>query len=154
MRFIACVSAAMLVLVLISGLPAAGQQPSFGSLNVCERVPIADVAAAVAGRALESRPVDSKGMAAARCVYGLEIAGARRAFVIWMNPPEDFDDFRKSAVNRLDVRDVGDEAFETADPDTKRVQLTARRRGKVTVQVTADRSSWAQAVAKVALAKF
>jgi hypothetical protein len=32
--------------------------------------------------------------------------------------------------------------------------LTARLRGKVTVQVTSDRMDWAQAVAKVALSKF
>lgn len=150
MRLIPCVSAAM----LIAGLTAAGQQPSFGSWNVCERVPIADVAAAVGGRALESRQGDSRGLTTARCVYGLEIDGARRAIVVWTSGAGDYDDFRKSAVNRVDVRDVGDEAFETADPETKRVQLTARRRGKLTVQVTADRSSWAQAVAKVALSKF
>lgn len=152
MRLIPCVSAAMLVLV--AGLPAAGQQPASGSMNVCDRVPIADVAAAVAGHALESRPGDTRGLTTARCVYGLEIDGARRAIVLWTSGAGDYDDFRKSAAKRVDVRDVGDEAFETADPETKRVQLTARRRGRLTVQVTADRSSWAQAVAKVALSKF
>ena len=152
MRLIRFASAA--AIVLIAGLPAAGQQPSSGSMNVCDRVPIADVAAAVAGRALEARPGDTRGLTTARCVYGLEIDGARRAIVLWTSDAGDYDDFRKSAANRVDVRDVGDEAFETTDPDTKRVQLTARRRGKLTVQVTADRSSWAQAVAKVALSKF
>lgn len=141
-------------IVLVAGLPAAGQQPSSGSMNVCDRVPIADVAAAVAGRALEARPGDTRGLTTARCVYGLEIDGARRAIVLWTSGAGDYDDFRKSAANRVDVRDVGDEAFETTDPDTKRVQLTARRREKVTVQVTADRSPWAQAVAKLALSKF
>jgi hypothetical protein len=146
----------ILITVLIAAATTISgrQTTNFASLNVCERVPIADVAAAVAGRALESRPVDAKGMPAARCVYGIEIEGARRALVIWMSPAADFDDFRKSASGAVDVRDVGDAAFQTTDADTKRVQLTTLRRGKVTVQVTADRAAWAEAVAKQALAKF
>ena len=112
------------------------------------------VAAAVAGRALDARPINKPGLAAARCVYGLEVDGARRALVLWVNPVGDYDDFRKSATAPVDIRDVGDDAFETTDGETKRVQLTARRRGKVMVQVTADRSAWAQAVAKLALTKF
>jgi hypothetical protein len=145
---------AMVAIVLLGGGVSTAPQTSFESVNVCERVPIDEVAAAVAGRALESRPINSKGLAAARCVYGLEIDGARRALVLWVNPAADYDDFRKSATAPVAVRDVGDEAFETTDPETKRVQLTARRRGKATVQVTADRSPWAQAVARLALTKF
>ena len=38
--------------------------------------------------------------------------------------------------------------------DTKRIQLTARLRGRATVQVTGERMEWVQAVAKVALSKF
>ncbi len=148
---------AMVAIALLGGGVPAAQPTSFESVNVCERVPIDEVAAAVAGRALESRPINSKGLAAARCVYGLEIDGARRALVLWVNPAADYDDFRKSATAPVAVRDLGpfsDEAFETTDPETKRVQLTARRRGKATVQVTADRSPWAAAVARLALTKF
>ena len=145
---------AMIAAVLLGGVVAAEPQPSFEAVNVCERVPIDQVAAAVAGRALESRPINSKGMAAARCVYGLEIDGARRALVLWVNPAADYDDFHKSAAAPAAVRDLGDEAFEVIDPETKRAQVTARRRGKATVQVTADRSPWAQAVARLALTKF
>jgi hypothetical protein len=144
----------MMAAVLLAGVVPATQPTSFESINVCERVPLDEVAAAVAGRALESRPINSKGLAAARCVYGLEIDGARRALVLGVNAAADYDDFRKSATAPVPVRDLGDEAFETADPETKRVQLTARSRGKVTVQVTADRSPWAQAVARLALTKF
>jgi hypothetical protein len=148
---------AMTAAVLLAGAAAAAPQTSFESVNVCERVPIDAVAAAVAGRALESRPINSKGLAAAGCIYGLEIDGARRALVLWVNPATDYDDFRKSATAPVAVRDLGplsDEAFETTDPETTRVQVTARRRGKATVQVTADRSPWAQAVARLALTEF
>jgi len=145
---------AMVAIVLLGGGVSAAPQSSFESVDVCERVPIDEVAAAVAGRALESRPINAKGLAAARCVYGLEIDGARRALVLWVNPAADYDDFRKSATTPVAVRDVGDEAFETIDSETNRVQLTARRRGKAKVQVTADRSPWAQAVARLALTKF
>jgi hypothetical protein len=136
------------------GAPAL-QQASYESLNACERVPPADVAAALSGRALDHRPVNHKGLTAARCVYAIEIAGARRAFVVWINPVGDFDGLREASQPPVTgVTGVGDDAFATTDKDTKRVQLTARVRGKVTVQVTSERMEWAQAVARVALSKF
>jgi hypothetical protein len=139
-------------LALAMGAPVPHQ---YESLNACERVPPADVAAAVSGRALDHRPVNHKGLTAARCVYGIEIAGARRAFVVWINPVGDFDGLREASEPPItDVKGVGDDAFATTDQDTKRVQLTARVRGKVTVQVTSDRMEWAQAIARVALSKF
>ena len=138
------------------GVPrAGGQQPSFESLNVCERVPSAEIAKAVSGRPVDARPVNVKGLTAARCVYAVEIEGTRRAFVIWVNPVDDFEGLRKASTPPLvDVTGVGDAAFATTDKDTKRVQLTARARGKVTVQVTSERMEWAQALARVALSKF
>jgi hypothetical protein len=143
--------------IAILGLPVAGgaQQASYESLNACQRVPGADVAAAVSGKAIDERPVNVKGLTAARCVYGVEVAGTRRAFVVWVNPAADFDGLRQASEPPVtDVKGVGDEAFAVTDKDTKRVQLTARTRGKVTVQVTSERMDWAQAVAKVALSKF
>jgi hypothetical protein len=82
-------------------------------------------------------------------------SGARHAFVVWVNPADDFGGLRDASDPPItDVKGVGDEAFATTDKDTKRIQLTARLRGKVTVQVTSDRMDWAQAVARVALSKF
>ena len=142
--------------VILSRAPAIGaSQTSFESLNACERVPSTVVAAALSGRAVDERPVNFKGLTAARCVYGIEIAGARRAFVLWINPPDDFQGLRDASEPPItDVKGVGDGAFAITDKDTKRIQLTAWRRGKVTVQVTSERLDWAQAVAKVALSKF
>jgi hypothetical protein len=141
-------------LAIAMGSPAL-QQTTYESLNACERVPPADVAAALSGRALDHRPVNHKGLTAARCVYGIEVAGARRAFVVWINPVGDFDELREASEPPVtEVNGVGDAAFATTDKDTKRVQLTARVRGKVTVQVTSERMEWAQAIARVALSKF
>jgi hypothetical protein len=131
------------------------QQTSFESLNVCERVPSAEVAKALSGRPVDARPVNVKGLTAARCVYRIEIEGTPRAFVIWVNPVDDFDGLRKASTPPVtDVKGVGDDAFATTDMDTKRVQVTARARGKATVQVTSERMEWAQAAARVALSKF
>jgi len=131
------------------------RQTSYESLNACQRVPSAAIAAAVSGRSVDERPINFKGLTAARCIYGIEIAGTRRAFVVWVNPASDFEGLRQASVPPIaEVNGVGDDAFATTDHDTKRVQLTARLRGKVTVQVTSDRLDWAQAVARVALSKF
>jgi hypothetical protein len=131
------------------------QQTSFESLNVCERLPSAEIAKALSGRAVDARPVNVKGLTAARCIYGIEIEGARRAIVVWVNPVGDFDGLRDATTPPVTiVKGVGDDAFATTDNDTKRVQLTARTRGKVTVQVTSDRMEWAQTAARVALSKF
>ena len=157
MRMLPSSSRALAVLgtALTLGTAAGAQQTSFESLNACQRVPAAEIAKAVSGRPIDDRPINFKGLPAARCVYGIEIAGTRRAFVVWLNPVGDFEDLRKgSASPTTGVKGVGDDAFATTDPDTKRVQLTARLRGKVTVQVTAERLDWAQDAAKVALSKF
>lgn len=134
---------------------ARAQQTSYESLNVCDRVPAASVAAAVSGRPIEQRPVNVKGFTAARCVYGIEIGGVRRAFVVWVHPSADYDGLREaSEPPRTEVNGVGDEAFATTDVETKRVQVTARKRGTVAVQVTSERLDWAEAVARVVLVKF
>jgi len=144
------------VTVILAGASASGAaQTSFESLNACQRVPSTIIAAALSGRPVDERPVNAKGLTAARCIYGIEIAGTRHVFVVWVNPADDFGGLRDASAPPIsDVKGVGDEAFATADKETKRIQLTARLRGKVTVQVTSERMDWAQAVARAALSKF
>ena len=144
------------MIVILSRAPvSSASQASFESLDACKRVPATVVAAAVSGRSIDERPVNFKGLTAARCIYGIEIEGARRAFVLWVNPADDFRGLRDASDPPItEVKGVGDDAFAVADKDTKRIQLTAWRRGKVTVQVTSERMDWAQAVARVALSKF
>lgn len=141
--------------MLGSPLAGAAQQASYESLNVCDRVPAAAVAQAVSGRPVDARPVNIKDFTAARCVYAVEIGGTRHVFVVWVNPEGDFDGLKDASDRPLtEVKGVGDEAFATTDSDTRRIQVTARLRGRVTVQVTSERMDWAQAVAKVALSRF
>jgi hypothetical protein len=141
--------------VLGAAATASPQEKSYEALNVCERVRSAEIAQALSGRALDAKPINTKGFVAARCVYGIEIAGARQAFVLWVNPVGDFDELRKVSEPPVTaVNGVGDEAFATTDKETARTQLTARVRDKVTVQVTSARLDWAQTVARVALSKF
>jgi len=141
--------------VLAAATTASPQERSYEALNVCERVPLAELAKALSGRALDAKPVNIKGFVAARCVYGIEIAGARQAFVVWVNPVTDFDGLRSASEPPVvAVTGVGDDAFATTDKESKRTQLTARVRGRVTVQVTSSRLDWAQTAARVALSKF
>ncbi|HQZ37710.1 MAG TPA: hypothetical protein PLH72_01630 [Vicinamibacterales bacterium] len=131
------------------------QVSSFESVDVCQKVPGATLAAAVGGRLVDQRSINVKGLDAARCVYGIEIDGSRRAFVVWANPAGDFDGLRAASTPPLtEVPGVGDEAFTVTDPETRRVQLTGWIRGKLTVQVSGERAAWVIAIAKTALSRF
>ena len=128
---------------------------SFETVSVCARVPGEAVAAALAGKLLDARPVNVKDFTAARCVYGIEIAGGRRTIVIWINPASDYDGLRDAADGPVTpVSGVGDKAHQTFDADTKRYWLRAVQRGKATVQVSGERPEWLQTVARLALSKF
>jgi hypothetical protein len=128
---------------------------SFESVNVCERIPGSELAGAVGGRLLETRPVNIKDFAPARCVYTIEIKGAKHGFVVWLSPPDDYAGLRKAADPPLKpISGVGEQAHVTFDKDTKRYQLTAVRAGKVTIQVTGEQEGWIEAMAKLTLSKF
>lgn len=136
---------------------AGGSAPpaSFESVNACERVPGEAVAKGLAGRLLETRPINIKDFAPARCIYTVEIGGTRRALVLWLNPANDFEGLRKAADSPVKpVAGVGDAAYSTFDKDSKRYWLRAVKRGKVTVQVSGEQADWVQAVAGLALSKF
>jgi hypothetical protein len=133
----------------------AGPPASFESVNVCESVAGEALAKTVGGRLLDSRAVNVKNFESARCLYGVEIGGSRRTFVLWYNPADDFDGLRKVAEPPVQpVGGIGDQAYTTFDKDSKRYTLTAVKRGKVTIQVTGEQVDSIQAIAKLALSKF
>jgi hypothetical protein len=133
----------------------AGPPDSFESVNVCERVTGDAVAGAVGGRLLDTRPVNVKDFASARCIYGVDIGGTRRSFVVWFNPADDFVGLRKAAEPPVKpVSGVGDDAYLTFDKDAKRHMVTATKQGKVTIQVTGEQVDWVQAIARLVLSKF
>jgi hypothetical protein len=133
----------------------AGPPASFESVNVCESVAGETLAKTVGGRLLDVRAVNVKNFPSARCLYGIEIGGTRRMFVLWYNPADDFDGLRKVAESPVQpVASVGDQAYTTFDKESKRYTLTAVKRGKVTIQVTGEQVDSIQAIGKVALSKF
>jgi hypothetical protein len=137
--------------------PEATAKPleTFEDVNVCTRVPVDEAAKALGGRALEARPINVKGFVAARCVYGIEINGGRRAFVIWLNPATDFEGLRAASDPPITiVNGVGDAAYLAVDKDTKRYWLRAVKRNAVTVQVTGDEPDWVKTLAMLSLSKF
>ncbi len=131
-----------------------GGAVTFEHVNVCQRVSGESVARAVAGRLVDARPVNVKDFASARCVYAVEIGGTRRAFVLWFNPPADYDGLREAAEKPVPVAGIGDAAHMTFDTDTSRYWLTAVARGKVALQATGERPEWVQALARLALSTF
>ena len=135
--------------------PAGSPPASFEAVNVCERVSGDAVAKALEATLLEVRPVNVKGLTAARCVYRLQMGGAPRAFVLWLNPPADYDGLRKAASGSVKpVSGLGAAAHLTFDGETKRYTLTAVKPERVTIQVTGEQVDWLQAIARLALSKF
>jgi hypothetical protein len=135
--------------------PAPAVAATFENVNVCERVTGEMVATTVKGTLLDARPVNISGLASARCVYGIDMGDRRQTFVLWFNPAGDYDGLRKAASGLVKpLTDIGDAAHLTVDSDTKRVIVTAIRRGKVTIQVTGEREEWVRSLATLALSKF
>jgi hypothetical protein len=134
---------------------AAKPPDSFESVNVCEQIKIDEAAKALGGKPIEARPVNVKDFDAARCVYGIELEGARRAFVIWLSPPKDYEGLREASEPPITpVSGVGDAAYQSIDKDTKRYWLRAVKRGKVTIQISGDRPEWLKTLATLTLSKF
>jgi hypothetical protein len=149
------------VLALAAGKPVATQEAKPGPLatfehvNVCERVPGNELAAAVSGHLLQTRPINHAGLVAARCVYTLQIGEARGVFVVWLSPAAEYAGLRRAAEPPVTaVAGVGDRAHRTTDKDTRRMTLTALKRNSVTVQVTGEREADLKAIAALALSKF
>jgi hypothetical protein len=150
------------VVILLSRTPSAAvttsTQPgpaSFERVNVCERVPGEAVATAVSGKLIDVRPVNTSGMTAARCVYGITIEGTRRAFVLWVSPSNEYEGLRQAADGPVTpVSGVGDAAHQTFDAETKRYWLRAMKAGKATVQVSGERPEQVRAIALLALGKL
>ncbi len=153
--------AATVLAVCAAVLPVRAQKPkapvadSFATVNVCERVPGEEVASSLKGKLIDVRPVNIAGFDAARCLYGIDLGDARQTFVLWFNPVADYDGLRKAASGLVKaLADIGDAAHLTTDADTKRVIITAMKRGRVTIQVTGEREEWVRTVATLALSKF
>ena len=104
---------------------------------------------------IDTKPINIEGMTAARCIYGVDIAGKRQNFVVWLSPADDFRGLRDASEPPVKpISGIGHDAYLTYDKQFKRYMLTSTRRGSITIQVTSDQADWAQSISKAVIAKF
>ena len=130
------------------------------SINVCERVPGAEVAK-VLGKPLKSeRPIVFKDSKLSRCVYLLysggkpEGADARASCSGSTRRRSTRSSTRSPRAKLEPVSGVGDEAVRFLDTGDGRHKLRALRKGRYAVEATAGDAASALALAKLAVERF
>jgi hypothetical protein len=128
-------------------------------INVCERVPGADVATAF-GLALRSqKPVVYKDSGISRCVYILGPADKPTAptagLILWLHTAKEYGELNKVTEAKLEpVPGLGDEAVRFQDAGDGRHKLRVLRKGRFSIEATAADAASAQTLAKLALERF
>jgi len=111
-----------------AGRPAAAQpRRDYAALDVCEAVPGEIIAHAVGGKLTDVRGTTDKSFS--RCRYTVAMPGTDKpsGSVVWISPPEDFEDLKKSIEEpRTTVTGLGDGAYIFRDK--------GRRRGGASVE--------------------
>lgn len=129
------------------------------SINVCERVPGAEVAKAL-GKALRSqRPIMVKESKLSRCVYIVGLPAKPEAptegLVLWLYAPREYAELNRVTEGKLEpVPGLGDEAVRFLDPGDGRHKLRLLRRGRFSLEATAGDAASALALARLALEHF
>jgi hypothetical protein len=127
-------------------------------VDVCQRVPGADVAKAF-GKALKSeRPVIFKDSKLSRCLY-LLAATARPeesiGLVLWLYAPKEYAELNGVTDAPLEkVPALGDEAVRFVDSGDGRHKLRVLRRGRYSIESTAPDAASALTLAKLAVERF
>ncbi len=156
------VGSAVCVLGLLLAAPAASEplvvtDPS--SINVCGRVPGAELAKAL-GKALRSeRSIVVKDSKLSRCVYVLGAPGKPEAstagLVLWLYAPDEYAELNRVTEGKLEpVPGLGDEAVRFLDSGDGRHKLRLLRRGRFSLEATAREAPAALALARLALERF
>jgi hypothetical protein len=141
----------------VDAAPPVVTDPS--SINVCERVPGAELAKVI-GRPLKSeRSIVFKDSKLSRCVYllysGGKPEGATEGLVLWLYTAQEYAELNKVTESKLEpVSGVGDEAVRFLDPGDGRHKLRALRKGRYAVEATAGDAASAQTLAKAAVERF
>ena len=129
------------------------------SVNVCGKVPGADVAK-ILGKTLRSeRSVVSKEPKLSRCVYLFGSPGkpdtAIEGSVLWLYTPNEYAELNEVTENKLEpVPGLGDEAVRFLDSGDGRHKLRLLRRGRFSLEATAGDPQSALALARLALERF
>jgi hypothetical protein len=129
------------------------------AIDVCARVPGADVAKAL-GKSLKSaKPIVSKDSKLSRCVYILAAGDKPDAptdgLVLWLYAPGEYDELRKVTEAKLEpVAGLGDEAVRFVDSGDGRNKVRVLRKGRFALEATAKEQASAVTLAKLAVERF
>jgi len=136
--------------------PAVVTDPS--AINVCERVPGAEVAKAFGKTLRSERSVVFKDSKMSRCVYILASAAKPDAptdgFVLWLYAPGEYADLNRVTEKLEPVPGLADEAMRFLDSGDGRHKVRLLRRGRFSLEATAKDAPSAVSLAKLALERF
>jgi hypothetical protein len=150
-------AAGLLAACTVDAAPPVVTDPS--SINVCERVPGAEVAKLI-GKPLKSeRPIVFKDSKLSRCVYlvfsGGKPEGATEGLVLWLYAATEYAELNKATEAKLEpVSGVGDEAVRFLDAGDGRHKLRALRKGRYAVEATAGNAPSALTLARLAVERL
>jgi hypothetical protein len=128
------------------------------TVDVCALFPGEQVAAALGGRLVGTRPFQASDGTLRRCRYTVTPAGGKigesDVYLIWVLPPDDFAGLRDAEDKPVtDVGGVGDAAFVTFHQDEGRAWLTVLVLGRATLQISGPREPDVRRVASLAVAR-
>ena len=129
------------------------------SVNVCEKVPGADVAKVLSGTLRSSKPFANEDSRSSRCVYIVAASAAPGAtsegLVLWLYDADDYAELNGVTEAKLEpVTGLGDKAVRFLDPGDKRHKLRVLRAGRYSLEATAATAASAAALAKLAVERF
>jgi len=131
--------------------------PDPTKVDVCERVPGADVAA-VMGKALKkTRPMTTD--SSARCVYLLAPPGkldeSAPGVVLWLYKAGDYDELAQYTEGKIEkLQGLGDAAMRFQDPGDGLFKLRVGKRGQFAFEAVAGDPDSARKLAELALARL
>ena len=139
-----------------TGNPAGPQaRRDYATLDVCRLVPGDSIAQAVGGKLVEARPFASR--TSSRCTYfvALPVGSQRAAYVVWIQPPEDFEGLKQYIEEPLTVvPGLGDGAYLFRDKGDGRFKLHVMKRGDLMFEATADTAEGARRVADAVVSRL
>jgi hypothetical protein len=144
------VSGFLIVAIVAVPVMSARQTRDYTKFNVCEFIPGDAIARGVGAKLTQSRPTFDKNWS--RCAYYvIDANGKPNGYVVWIQPPEDFEELKKHIEKPIvPVSGVGDAAYVFQDDD-RRFKLNVLRRGDLMFQATADTQESARKVADTVL---
>ena len=154
---------ALMAAAAMLGLCSATQQAAGETIadpttvDVCKRLPGADVAAALGGLLKQARPLTTD--SSSRCAYLLAPAGKPEetapGVVVWLYRAGDYDELAKYTEGTTEnVPNLGDAAMRFRDPGDGLYKLRVVKRGQFALEAVASDPVSARKLAELALARF